>query len=983
MTTESGSRRVMAGQIAQSTSPDRTRSFFLLMVMLVCASSALPSSFGDEVPGPVQPETVTLGRPVDFDLDVYPFLDAKCMACHNKAVQENDLILEDVAAILKGGASGPAVVAGEPDKSLLYQLGARVNEPVMPPLPNKVSSSPLTPREAGLLRQWILEGAKPGSGRVEAEIAWQPIPSQLKAVYGVGLSSDGHFAACSRANQLDIYDVMSATHVGRLVDPALASLELNGRPFYPRGAAHRDLVHSLAYSPASHLVATGSYREVKLWSPVAGRQLMRMALPAGSGPVAISPDGVWAAATVEGNAIQLWNVNANTAGPLLSGHQAAVTAVCFLQNGQQLLTAADDKSIRLWSTVDGQLVGQLAVPSAVNCLLISKDDSRFASGHDDDLVRTWGLPFGPLPAAIDGQPVPDSVPTATYQAAGAAPVTSLAWVEPAGNEFLVGGTDGQVRHFAIDNPNPLRTLNHGGPITGVACRADGQQFATIGASWAKFWKATGEQQAEMRYDFEQELKINKVADAEQAVKMQMTRAEGKLFLANQALTERTESLAKSKEQIPVAEKALADATEKKKGADQAQATAEQELAAKTDDEALKKKVADAIAAVTMAAAEMKKGMDLVDSANRGLIQSEKGLASATENQQLAKAEVERLTAAKGQAEQLTVAERGLQFTNDKPMLALAYTADGRSLATAGEKQLVQLWNTTTGKGTAKFADQGAAIRALFLRGTRLFAIGQDRSLVITESGGNWELVRRIGPGANDPVGFRGSLLGGRVVSVAFSPDGKWLATGGGEPSRSGELMVWNVETGERVHNFPNAHSDTVNAIAFSADGAYLATGAADKFVKVHELATERQTKSFEGHTNHVLGVTWRGDGGLIASSGADNAIKIWNVDTGEQARTINNYGKQVTSIQFIGLSDNIASCSGDRTIKLHRAGDGGNYRGIGGIPDYLYSLAISRDEAILLTGCEDGVLRLYDGRNGQLLHQFAPPPEPVDQQAAR
>jgi WD40 repeat protein len=111
---------------------------------------------------------------------------------------------------------------------------------------------------------------------------------------------------------------------------------------------------------------------------------------------------------------------------------------------------------------------------------------------------------------------------------------------------------------------------------------------------------------------------------------------------------------------------------------------------------------------------------------------------------------------------------------------------------------------------------------------------------------------------------------------------------------------------------------------------------------------------------------------LLASGGADNVIKIWDFATGEQVRTINGHTKQVTRLKFIGKSDNFATCSGDMTVRYWST-NGGTTRNFPQANDYLYALGVSNDGAVLAVGGEDGLVRLYNGSNGQLVKQLAPP----------
>ena len=214
-----------------------------------------PAAVRAEEDETITPEEVDLGRPVEFKRDIYPIFAANCLACHNKTKAESEFVLETAASTIKGGAAGEAVLAGDPDASYLYLVAARSEEPAMPPMPNEVQAKPLTPRELGLLRQWIIEGARGDDSSATGGIEWQPVSETLKAIYAIDADPFGRFVAAGRANRVAVYDLAAPESGRSLTDPALETPQ----------ASHRDYAHSIAFHPDGNLIATGGYRVIKLW----------------------------------------------------------------------------------------------------------------------------------------------------------------------------------------------------------------------------------------------------------------------------------------------------------------------------------------------------------------------------------------------------------------------------------------------------------------------------------------------------------------------------------------------------------------------------------------------------------------------------------------------------------------------------------------------------------------------------------------------
>ncbi len=312
--------------------------------------------------------------------------------------------------------------------------------------------------------------------------------------------------------------------------------------------------------------------------------------------------------------------------------------------------------------------------------------------------------------------------------------------------------------------------------------------------------------------------------------------------------------------------------------------------------------------------------------------------------------------------------------NVQPVRGIAVSPD-KMLIVASRGNQIHLYNAVTGAYERSLSDpelknsDGKPVKAAHLSLVESLAYSPDGKYLA--SGAFQEVILwdiKTGKLLHRVPGFAE-----RVVALAFSNDSKLLGTGGGAPTEDGEIKVIDVANGKVTLDIKkDGHSDTVFGVCFSPDDKMLATCAADKFVKVFEMPSGKFLKAFEGHTHHVMDVGWQADGKMLASCGADNVIKIWNFEKGEQERTINGHTKQITRLKFYGKATNFLTCSADQTVRAWST-NGGTVRNFPNGNDFYYAIGVSPDGAIVAAGGEEGVVRLYNGTNGQLIKVLVPP----------
>lgn len=294
--------------------------------------------------------------------------------------------------------------------------------------------------------------------------------------------------------------------------------------------------------------------------------------------------------------------------------------------------------------------------------------------------------------------------------------------------------------------------------------------------------------------------------------------------------------------------------------------------------------------------------------------------------------------------------------------SLAFSPDGARLA-SGSFQEVKIWRRKHAPA-APLRLNGAIEKALKTIIAGRPAVGSQLRDVAPD---RWVLERTLGGRS------AASPFVDRVNAVCFSPDGETLAAGGGEPTRSGDVSLWNIASGSLVGDWKDRHSDAVLSLAFSPDGKWLASGGADRFTRIADAATGKIHDVFEGHTHHVLGASFRGDGRVLATAGGDGVVIVWDAISGERKTKIEGWSKEVASVQFIGTSNHMLTSSGDGQVKV--VDDAGKpLRTMDEPPEFLHSVACPAAGGVIVGGGEAGLLHVWNAADGREIVAFRPDP---------
>ena len=216
-----------------------------------------------------------------------------------------------------------------------------------------------------------------------------------------------------------------------------------------------------------------------------------------------------------------------------------------------------------------------------------------------------------------------------------------------------------------------------------------------------------------------------------------------------------------------------------------------------------------------------------------------------------------------------------------------------------------------------------------------------------------------------------------IDSISISPDGKVMASG----SEDNTIKLWNIKTGQQLRSF-EGHTDFVVSVAFSPDGTKLATGGYDKTVRLWDVKTGNIIKTLTVDSSGITSVAFSPDGDTIASGSGDKTVILWDLKSGAQEKLI-GHRDSVNSVAFSPdgllasgsgthsmLVDGVHTSNGDNTIRLWDIKTRKLIKILEGHSSLIESITFSPNGKIIASGSYDGRIKLWNVQTGEQIRSL-------------
>jgi RNA polymerase sigma factor (sigma-70 family) len=632
---------------------------------------------------------------------------------------------------------------------------------------------------------------------------------------------------------------------------------------------HAFTLRGLAYSPDHKIIASGSLKgTIRLWDAETGQELRVLSGHTGAAAsLAFSPDGKTLASGSWDRSIRLWEVASGKEIRRMDGHEAGVVSIAFSPDGKKLLSGSSDRTARLWDAENGQELVQLqGHEGEVNSAAFSHDGKLVATGSTDKTARLWEAATGKEQRKFEGH---------------GSRVQGVAF-SPDGKRLLSGSWDTTARLWDVESGKQLVSLKCTSGLGSVAFSPDGKAIAAT-CGWddmIRVWDLKGDSgqirwSGKIRHPFA-------VVFSKDGKKVAASGWDSLVHVWDAASGKESEASQPAGHTGWVHSVSfLADG---------------KTLVSASDDGTV-------IAWDTVRGKPLRQGQAPLPRAWC--------LAVAPDGKTLA-------IGCHDQTVQLWDANTFKPISSFKTkgsVRGVAFSPDGRHLAAVSGEETegnstkpipgdgAGIWEVATGQPLVRLEGHAGAVKAVAYSsdGKTIATGGADKTARLWDASTGKEL--RLFEGAANPV-----------ESVVFSPDGKRLAAG----ARGGTVRVWTLAT-ENPPMAINTANNFLLGVVFSADGRLLATttrgnGQVKAAVRMWDAATGKERARFPGHQETAAALAFSPNGRVLATGGGDGTVLLWDI-TG---RTENG---RFTTVELTppSLESEWTDLGGEDGFKIHKS----------------------------------------------------------------
>jgi WD40 repeat protein len=541
----------------------------------------------------------------------------------------------------------------------------------------------------------------------------------------------------------------------------------------------------------------------------------------------------------------------------LDGHAASVSGVALMADGQQAVSASEDRTLQVWDLESGRALRTLEGHAAfVACVAVTADDRRAVSGSGDNTLKVWDLESGRALRTLEGH--------ASY-------VYGVA-VTADGQRAVSASEDRTLKVWDLESGRALCTLEgHASYVYGVAVTSDGQR--AVSASWdntLKVWdlesgRALRTLDGHAAYVYS----VAVTADCQRVVSASWDNTLKVWDLESGRVLRTLEGHSSYIYGVAVtadgrrAVSASHDRTLQVWDLESGRAL--RTLEGHSSYVYGVAVTADGRRAVSASEDRTLKVWDLKSGCALRTLEGNSFLVSAV----AVTADGRRAVSASGDNTlKVWDLESGRVLRtlegNSFPVSAVAVTADGRRAVSASLDKTLQVWDLENGRAQRTLGGHASYVYGVALTpdGRRAVSASWDKTLKV------WDLEN----------GCTLRTLEGHascVYRVAVTADGRRAVSA----SYDNTLKVWDLESGRTLRTL-EGHASFVSGVAMTADGRRAVSASYDKTLKVWDLESGRALRTLEGHANWVSDVAVTADGQRAVSASGDNTLKVWDLDSG-------------------------------------------------------------------------------------------------------